>query len=128
MKTVYRIENKNGVGPYRCNYDWEVNLQNNVITQSKLCSVHNDCPMHPSLYQDELYSLLPTYKQREEIYKSHVCGFISLKQLCRWFNKYWRNILTLAEFSIVKYEIPETDIIKLKHQILFKKPETQMPA
>lgn len=101
-KTVYRLQDSKGRGPYWHEFDeqWQ-DPQNN----------HNNLP---TPYEENSIS---------ERFKSgfHVCGFKSLKQMGKWFTKKEFREMKKVGLYLVAIEVPEDKIIKGKKQIVFPK-------
>jgi hypothetical protein len=119
MKTVYRIENSLGQGPYN-GYDWQVQDKDNTVVRNDLSSAHNDS-LHPAPCEDYTSSgdSIQFAATRTKKYK---CGFISTNQLHKWFSHYWLRILEQAGFTLQQYEVPDENVVIGKYQVLFIKP------
>jgi len=99
---VFRIENSKGLGPYN---QWI----NKKIPQVIIDLLDSHCLSytHPDISWEVSMS------------KEYVCGFRSLRQLCRWFTKQELLILMNNGFNVCVYE---TFNVKLgKTQIAFIK-------
>lgn len=104
---VYRIENKNKIGPYQgdSGYNW-------------FTTNHTDDPInHPSPPDDiglkHLLSDLPYQPCRYKF------GFKNVKQLKSWFTKEERRNLFRLGFKIVKIKISMDKVIIGDKQVLF---------
>ena len=99
MNTIFRIQNKNGNGPY--------------VNQNLSCLANDtSCSGHPAPYADEGIDRLAMYKER--------CGFHSIQQLKEWF-----NVQTLFELKKHGFDIVEVQgkiTARGKKQILFIYP------
>ncbi len=99
---VYRIENANKVGPYQSQTSDTFLAQNlSSMAESHMGSHHptpfEDCGRYIRAYE--------------------YCAFESLDKLSYWFAGY-AAILTECGFSIVTYEVPETEITFGSFQLL----------
>ena len=85
MKTIYRIENKDGYGPYKTCADSPINSDEWT----------NYLNNNPDPYNENLYFTSGI----------HQCGFKTLKQLNKWFSRTELNMLGSLGFYIVKITI-----------------------
>jgi len=85
MKTLFRYEDRDGLGPYNGITDWGPGRTG-----------HNHLNGHPTLYHesDELFVNFRPGK--------HVFGFVNTKQLARWFTKEERRSLFRAGYRLKK--------------------------
>jgi hypothetical protein len=96
---VYRVENRDGEGPYRAflpneMYDWN---------------------HHPSPREDGI-----------EFQEYHYFGFCSKEQLYKWFRYPWVNrTLNREGYRLVTYQVSKNYIILGENQLVFTKAEAQ---
>lgn len=112
--TVFRVENKFGIGPYHGGKllgRWSDRMHD-----------EHDNDEHPSWYEDLHYNdFLKLRKLGDFVYSS---GFISIEHVENWFTG-WLIPLSQSGFKIHKYQIEESKIIHCisGKQIIFKKPK-----
>lgn len=109
FKMVYRIEDKDGGGPYIgrvSSYEW--------ITSS------HDGRTHPNLSEDG-------FKDRYSNYKKYVCGFDSMKSLRMWFSKDELINLGKLGFVINKYKVKNILTGNSGKQIMFRRTKKSVP-
>jgi hypothetical protein len=114
MPLVYRVENKNGLGPYRY-----VLGHQKAKSLQKMTEHHNLSSDHPAPYSD----------CRREMSKGDFCGFLSKPQLLQWFKGYLRA-LEKEGFFLAVYA-PARLLARSKRgsrQVIFKKPNRQPRA
>jgi hypothetical protein len=115
MKTVYRIENAEGKGPYNTTW-FAIDDQQKTVNCGKLMLDHADAE-HPSPFNDDNL----TYSIYEE-FRKYVCGFDSMEKLNNWFSNYWQRTLASINYTIHTYEVPDENIVYGEYQIMFIKP------
>ena len=103
VETVFRVENEEGIGPYRNN-----NLCNGLLNH------HNDSENNPAPWRD------PFIKRNMK--ENEFCGFESLDALFEWFSDEEIDALELQGYSIFKTQGIVT--VKGEKQLLFKKIPT----
>lgn len=105
---VYRIENKEGLGPYRNKNKWLCNVVKNSTDI-------NLRPMYRGFLKDKLQCN----------YNEIVYGFSSLDHLNNWFDKSTITLLEDYDFSINTYEVPnELCECSEDGQVIFRKLDT----
>ena len=106
---VYRVENKEGHGPYRatgvCSYDWGD-------------EPHNGSNMHPTPTEDEIPEAIV-------VKGDCICGFESIEQLEQWFSPTELRILNDLGFIPVKIE--SHTVHYGYHQIMFTRDSESIP-
>ena len=102
MKTIYRIEDDSLKGPY--NSLWP---NGTTMTKWEFLGI---IPYHPSPEEEGFTGSMHGYK----------CGFISMKQLQKWFSKSLLMKLFYNGFEIKTYIVPDENVVELKHQCIFK--------
>lgn len=80
---VYRVENKDKIGPYR--YSWFGHLW--------LCQAHDRTEFHPSVHFDV-----------NGFEMGMLSGFKNTEDLHKWF-KGWLELLVFSGFRIVEYDV-----------------------
>lgn len=98
---VYRIENSEGVGPYRSDEFMD------LLDEMK--NAHCDEETHPNLLHDGLADVWS---------EAHICAFDSMKKLSRWFNGYLPLLLSLG-FKVKSYETSEYHYGLSRKQLIF---------
>ena len=112
MKTIYRIENTRGNGPY-----------NDYSVRQHFDTNHNDA-VHPTPILGSSYTdteLINKYKSKG-IYlygSAYFFGFNSMDQLNAWFSLNELKVLNEHGYSIVEYKA--TEYIESKYQVIFIK-------
>lgn len=113
MKTVYRIENKRGFGPYFDHlYDYE------YLYKFKSLQYHDSTNGRPGFRKDFVNGMY--------LYRSaYVYGFDSMKKLFAWFGGLIPQFYKYSDLRIVKYTIPDENVIYSisGKQIAFIKPQ-----
>lgn len=108
MTLVYRIEDRNGCGPYNADR-YESNNVSSKIKRSlgrTLSRAHRNGYLYPDA------SLRMSGDDR--------CGFISIEQLLSWFDGYLDR-LHRNKFRLAIYEVPDNDIDRsCSKQVVFK--------
>ena len=100
VETVFRVENEEGIGPYR-----NENICCGVLNH------HNSSEKHPNPWYDPLI-----HRQMEE---DEFCGFESLDALFEWFSDEEIDALELQGYHMVQTQGIVT--AKGEKQLLFKK-------
>jgi hypothetical protein len=98
---VYRYQNSKGFGPYN-GANW---LKPDFAAMYRR---HSNPKTHPS--------------PRPSNYLANGCflfGFKSITQLKNWFNEEERNVLVNNGFKLLKFAVPDDDVFKFEHQIVF---------
>lgn len=113
---VYRIEDKNGWGPYSSCYmmDWEHPRE---VVLCRLQEAHSRDPLRPSPYTNG--------EPWEDYYSSSkdmVFGFASLQELYNWFNGFVEDLINVG-FYIKTFEVPNNQVKLGRLQLAFKRPE-----
>lgn len=106
---VYRIEDKNGTGPYQ----GKTSADNSWLNKS-ICNHNAD--KRPGPWQ--------CTKIREmdmDYLKKHYFGFSTIKQLERWFTKTDRELLHNNGYRIAIYKVPKEYYMKATNQCVFIK-------
>ena len=103
VETVFRVENEQGVGPYRSD-----NLCDGILNH------HNGSKKHPNPWHDPL---IHRYMEKDEF-----CGFESLDALFEWFSDEEIDALELQGYYMVQTQGIVT--AKGEKQLLFKKIPT----
>lgn len=109
---VYRIENKEGEGPYY------------RTDSSRWCfDPHTAETGRPGPYDDEGLSEYWT-DMRLKISKTYQFGFASLHQLCAWFTDAELKRLRSLGFEVVKYEMDQIEALVIgSKQAMFRLKE-----
>jgi hypothetical protein len=107
MRFIYRVENDDGNGPYR-------NINEDVFPSSVYYGRHANL-RHPTPYRDSLLKRL----DRDEC-----CGFISVEQFRKWFNKEDRKRLVKHNFHITLYRANSYRLGE--YQAVFKKSSSDL--
>lgn len=97
MRTVYRYEGQNGMGPY------QLGAWPDDADSDKLCAVHNYRADHPAWGVD-FYS---HWKLSEEGYLA-ACD--SREALDTWFDG-WQDQLEANGFKVVEYTVPAENVV-----------------
>ena len=97
---IYRIEDKNLVGPYQAGFGFR------ACSQDKRKRGHHGWP---NPYDDQL-----SFQVRK-----HKFGFRSKKQLDSWWGKNGRKYLCDNGFLIVRYRIKKKHCVFGEHQLVF---------
>lgn len=101
---VYRVEHKiTGKGPYRTPFSEE-----DVPKWAEMCQAHQ-CGGHSSPLLDGI----------ETFNTADFCGFVSRKQLDKWFHG-WKRWLTLWGYHIAVYEVPFDRVKFGRTQVAFE--------
>lgn len=113
MKFVYRIENKDGVGPWRCDDEpyegaWD-KLRDHAYNKSLPSPViDNDRKVYD-------------YNVERLIDSGYVCGAPTIKNLKKWFPKRIRDKLIQSGFKVHRYNFYDIqDCVELKTQVVMK--------
>lgn len=114
MPNIWRVESASGFGPYRKNEHGK-----NAADKCDLLWENNN-PQHPGPREhNEINTPLSNFERGV-----HIFAFKSLEQYLEWFNKKeWRNVLTEYGCLLVKYDCPESHVLKGNKQICFVKDE-----
>ncbi len=108
MTLVYRIEDRNGCGPYNADR-YEGNGISKKIKRSlsrTLCRAHKNGDLYPDASR--------------RMSDDDRCGFISIEQLLSWFDGYLDR-LHRNKFRLAIYEVPDDDIDRsCSKQVVFK--------
>jgi len=101
---IYRYEDKDGYGPYNSSKR-VTNTDLNIVLRQ-----HDDCVDHPCPSKDFdcPCSMLDVRY-----------GFCSMADLEAWFTVEVRELLKIAGFSVVKYDVPVCSIQMGKKQVRF---------
>jgi hypothetical protein len=107
---IYRIENKDGEGPYWCRFDFP--YKHPILTMGEdHCA---DPVNHPSASKE----MMKLGYAEDEFTKHHVCGFGSIDQMVQWFDS-WLNQLEEWGFYLVEITINANDIMIGNTQVAF---------
>ena len=82
---VYRVENKEGCGPYYIDDSW--------FGRAWICDAHNFKDHTPNVQSDII-----------GFEDGMLCGFTSLENLEIWFSG-WLDLLIFVGFRVVKYDV-----------------------
>lgn len=105
MRTIYRVQNKEGKGPYKGR------------KYSRWTERSHDTTKHPNAYQDKkLRKLVKTMKPRE--FSSYKFGFKSMASLNRWFSK--KELQNLKKLGFEVVSLKAKTVILGDRQVLFK--------
>jgi len=102
MARLYRIEDKNGYGPY------------NGPNRLGYYNLHGD-------HQSQLRHPLPERDGINFITQDMRFGFGSIRQMNRWFNRFELRALTRHGYHFFEYEVE--NIIKGQCQVAFKESD-----
>lgn len=102
---VYRVENSEGLGPYR-GHGWHPTR-------------HMDKVTHPNPNWDE--GMVEEWHRRvgNHYDSQYVFGFESMDQLNAWFNDQEMSDLMVFGYSIVAFEVADSDVIIGRKQLAF---------
>ena len=96
---VCRIENEDGVGPYK--------------TLTPLCERlredHSPSPLHPNVFRDVIGWA-----------ESQICGFSSLESYRKWFKGYFED-LEADGMRLNVYNVPDKYVFYGKYQVTFER-------
>jgi hypothetical protein len=97
---VYRVENKNGVGPYYGTDNW-------CEWQTRW----HDSPSHPPPFLDGI-----------DVYaKKDLCGFASFKKLRDWFESEELVELRKLGFRVRRIRVPRSKVKFGEKQVVFRR-------
>lgn len=105
MRTIWRIQNSQGVGPYHGigHSDWKAR-EHSILTG------------HPDPYEDlgiaSFWRSLGAVEMRDWKF-----GFQSLEQLERWFCK--EELQCLANYGFIPVEVEASHVVSGTHQVIF---------
>lgn len=102
--TVYRVEDAEGLGPYKFRDDTALET---------MYSAHADSPYHPQPEDDGVNIL-------DIADKSFFYAFTSLDQLAEWFAGYGEELAQCGYF-ISEYAVPSNHTVHGSRQVLFRK-------
>jgi len=111
LVTVFRVENKDGIGPYKGCKGFHSDIWADCT--------HTITNGRPDPVDDEIEEWYSLYCEGTS--EQYVFGFLYLEHLHAWFSKLELQILTDLGFSIQKYEIDEQNILLGNCQVAFKK-------
>lgn len=97
--TVYRVENKEGKGPY-CGssyFDWQTEIYN---------SHRNPSPIDDGIWDSDDYFDNTAY------YSRYYYGFKSMEQYINWFNIENRLELLEKGYVLRRYEVPDEWVVE----------------
>jgi hypothetical protein len=105
-RAIYRIENKEGIGPY-CNrfvYPDETEEHENMRNLiSKIGYTHSSCDTHPGKGEDFTRSIADD--------KSYYLACQTFDKLKEWFDEFLEVLLKTGYFNVVEYVVPENSLI-----------------
>lgn len=103
---VYRIENKEGLGPYSAR-----------AYRSK------EYPKWLEPYRDHTEKTPQIcYPEAMKLTQSHVFGFVNRRQIREWFPRKIRNLLKREGLRCTIYEVPHHNVVIANRQVIFIKP------
>lgn len=111
MLTVYRLEDIEGIGPYRND---RLKLKPKYREMIREHSGYNGRDDYPVIYEDILHG-------RARMTEEHLCGFDSLEKLKKWFGRYLKYLLKNG-FRVVECKVFKTAVLysQSKRQLAFK--------
>jgi len=110
--TIYRIQNKDGYGPYRgphCTDEWSdrPNIHRRDLDNK-----------HPPPFNETWKNLILDW---ESNIKDLFFGFKDIKQLKNWFNEKELDNLKDLGYDIIKLELHEQQVWYGQHQVAFER-------
>lgn len=116
---IYRVEDKNGTGPYASNNaEWVESIERHEMVYE----AHNYLsPNHPGPLSESWFSI-PQYTMPE---REYIYGFDSESALKFWFNGFLEPMFEHG-FFIKTYDVPPQDVIVGRRQVAFKKPKQEI--
>lgn len=116
LTTVYRIENKDGYGPYTSMECFPALRKMRDKHNANL----NRWPTACSTY------ILNALVRAKLAFSDCCCGFTSLRQLTEWFDSDDLGVLFDCNFRLAMYEVESAFIVYTEEQILFIRKQADL--